>query len=89
MQIKTLLLKLARESCLACLSSLQERISMLQERPAELDMFMAYQVQSSTSAWLADPAQSCSLQTFEASELLAHVLAVCKQEKCQYWRVCR
>lgn len=50
MQIKTLLLKLARESCLACLSSLQERISMLQERPAELDMFMAYQVQSSTSA---------------------------------------
>ena len=43
-QIKTLLLKLARESCLACLSSLQERISMLQERPAELDMFMAYQV---------------------------------------------
>ena len=44
MQIKTLLVKLARESCLACLSSLQERISMLQERPTELDMFMAYQV---------------------------------------------
>lgn len=44
LQIKTLLLKLARESCLACLSNLQERISILQERPAELDMFMAYQV---------------------------------------------
>lgn len=44
LQIKTLLLKLARESCLACLSSLQERISILQERPTELDMFMAYQV---------------------------------------------
>lgn len=44
LQIKTLLVKLARESCLACLSSLQERISMLQERPTELDMFMAYQV---------------------------------------------
>ena len=43
-QIKTLLVKLARESCLACLSSLQERISILQERPTELDMFMAYQV---------------------------------------------
>lgn len=49
-QIKTLLLKLARESCLACLSSLQERISMLQERPAELDIFMAYQVECLTSA---------------------------------------
>ena len=49
-QIKTLLLKLARESCLACLSSLQDRISMLQERPAELDTFMAYQVQCLTFA---------------------------------------
>lgn len=44
MQIKTLLVKLARDSCISALSSLQERISMLQERPTELDMFMAYQV---------------------------------------------
>ena len=43
-QIKTLLVKLARDSCISALSSLQERISMLQERPTELDMFMAYQV---------------------------------------------
>ena len=51
MQIKTLLVKLARESCIACLSSLQERISMLQERPTELDMFMAYQVKCPTQPY--------------------------------------
>ena len=44
LQIKTLLVKLARDSCISALGSLQERISMLQERPTELDMFMAYQV---------------------------------------------
>ena len=49
-QIKTLLVKLARESCLACLGSLQERISILQERPTELDMFMAYQVGQASSS---------------------------------------
>lgn len=43
LQIKGLLLTLARDSCLSALSSLQDRIRMLQERPLELDNFMAYQ----------------------------------------------
>ncbi|KAK9828903.1 hypothetical protein WJX72_002692 [[Myrmecia] bisecta] len=43
-QVKTLLLGLARESCVASLASLQERIHLLQERPTDLEPFMAYQV---------------------------------------------
>lgn len=44
LQIKMLLLSLARDSCMNALASLQDRIRMLQERPADLDTFMAYQV---------------------------------------------
>ncbi len=66
LQIKTLLLKLARESCLACLSSLQERISILQERPTELDMFMAYQVMQ-PGLMLASPPAAVNLVTKPSS----------------------
>lgn len=42
--MKSLLLTLARESCVAALGTLGQRINLLQERPQDLDGFMSYNV---------------------------------------------
>ena len=64
--IKGLLLDMARDSCRIVLQDIQERIAMLQVRPAVLDDFVAYQVgyrvMKSTNINLAQQSFACDVQ---------------------------